>query len=166
MCYYTQHFLHTYLSFFFIFCWFFHMPFVYMAKPLGTKSFQIFQIFLTVWIYFRRMHVIFLSLGIESVLPVFSFYNYYCNPSGKLNYLMSLVTLLSLLKLKGNNIKYILLCVWYSWALAKPFKIFVNFSSTLWPHILLDIRCSPRYCYKSCHYSSLLSSNIYKLRYM
>lgn len=94
----------------------------------------------------------------------FSFYSY-CNLSRKLNCLMSLITLLSLLKLKGNNIKYILLCVQYSWVLAKPLKILWIFKA-LWLHILLDIRCSPRYCYKSYHSSNLLSSNIYKLRYV
>lgn len=111
-------------------------------------------------------YIIFLSRHRIYVLPLFSFCNYYCNPSGKLNYLMSLITLLSLLELKGNNIKFILLYIQYSWALAKSFQDLVNFSSTLSPHILLHIRYSPRYCYKSCHHSNLLSSNIYVYLYV
>lgn len=83
--------------------------------PLSYSNMNLFQ---------KSTHNICLSRYRIYVLPVFSFYNYYLNLSGKLNYQMILIIFLSILKLKCNNIKCILPCVQlYSWALAKPFKI-------------------------------------------
>lgn len=91
--------------------------------PLSYSNMNLFQ---------KSTHNICLSRYRIHVLPVFSFYNYYLNLSGKLNYQMILIIFLSILKLKGNNVKCILPCVQLiHLSPSQTFQDFVNFSGTL-----------------------------------